>query len=205
MTGQLLARAVVEGRVSLEDEATQYLPSPYPNLANSGENIRLVHLANMTSQLLDNIPDFTQVRTIPGEPLAATRMRVVEQLHAGGIPAPAASRGAAARARHGARAVQRFEHAARRSCCRRSMASRSNPSSRARSKSPCAWAAARSRWRSYWRGDTPRATRNCRPSRRRWRIRGDRCATAPTTCCAMPRGSWSSGTLRSSSRTSRPG
>ncbi len=34
--------------------------------------------ANMTSQLLDNIPDFTQVRTIPSEPLAATRMRVVE-------------------------------------------------------------------------------------------------------------------------------
>ena len=78
MTGQLLARAVVEGRASLDDEATKYLPDPYPNLANSGEKIRLVHLANMTSQLLDNIPDFTQVRLVPGEPLAATRMRVVE-------------------------------------------------------------------------------------------------------------------------------
>jgi D-alanyl-D-alanine-carboxypeptidase/D-alanyl-D-alanine-endopeptidase len=78
MTGQLLARAVVEGRASLEDEATKYLPNPYPNLANSGENIRLLHLANMTSQLLDNIPDFTQVRLIPNEPLEATRMRVVE-------------------------------------------------------------------------------------------------------------------------------
>jgi serine-type D-Ala-D-Ala carboxypeptidase/endopeptidase len=78
MAGQLLARAVVEGRASLDDEATRYLPNPYPNLANSGENVRLVHLANMTSQLLDNIPDFTQVRRIPNEPLEATRMRVVE-------------------------------------------------------------------------------------------------------------------------------
>jgi CubicO group peptidase (beta-lactamase class C family) len=77
MTGQLLARAVVEGRASLDDEATKYLPEPYPNLANSGENIRLVHLANMTSQLLDNIPDITQVRLSPTEPLAASRMRVV--------------------------------------------------------------------------------------------------------------------------------
>jgi D-alanyl-D-alanine-carboxypeptidase/D-alanyl-D-alanine-endopeptidase len=78
MTGQLLARAVVEGRASLNDEATKYLDEPYPNLQNSGENIRLVHLANMTSQLLDNIPDVTQVRNVPGEPLTVTRMRVFE-------------------------------------------------------------------------------------------------------------------------------
>jgi CubicO group peptidase (beta-lactamase class C family) len=76
MTGQLLARAVVEGRANLEDEATTYLVESYPNLANSGENIRLVHLANMTSQLVDNIPDVTQVRLVSTEPLAASRMRV---------------------------------------------------------------------------------------------------------------------------------
>ena len=46
----------------------------YPNLANGGEKIRLIHLANLTSQLVDNIPDLTQVRTVPGEPMAATRM-----------------------------------------------------------------------------------------------------------------------------------
>lgn len=77
MTGQLLARAVVEGRASLEDEATTFLAESYPNLANSGENIRLVHLANMTSQLVDNIPDLTQVRLVSTEPLAASRMRVI--------------------------------------------------------------------------------------------------------------------------------
>src|SRR5262249_14868689 len=49
----------------------------YPNLANSGESIRLVHLVNMTSQLPDNIPDLTQVRVVPGEPLPATYTQVV--------------------------------------------------------------------------------------------------------------------------------
>jgi CubicO group peptidase (beta-lactamase class C family) len=77
MTGQLLARAVIEGRASLNDEAEKYMEAPYPNLANGGEKIRLVHLANMTSQLVDNIPDLTQVRAVPGEPLAATHMHVI--------------------------------------------------------------------------------------------------------------------------------
>ena len=75
--GQLLARAVVEGRASLNDEVDKYLGAPYPNLANGTEKVRLIHLANMTSQLVDNIPDLTQVRAVPGEPLSATRMRVI--------------------------------------------------------------------------------------------------------------------------------
>ena len=83
MTGQLLARAIVEGRASLDDEVDEISRrARIPNLANGGENIRLVHLANMTSQLVDNIPDLTQVRTVPGEPLAATRMRRDRELHA---------------------------------------------------------------------------------------------------------------------------
>ena len=78
MAGQLLARAVIEGRASLNDEAGKYLDEPYPNLQNGGEKIRLVHLANMTSQILDIIPDLTQVRSVPGESLTVTRMRVLE-------------------------------------------------------------------------------------------------------------------------------
>jgi serine-type D-Ala-D-Ala carboxypeptidase/endopeptidase len=77
MTGQLLARAIVEGRAALNDEASKYLDEPYPNLEAGGEKIRLVHLANMTSQLADNIPDTTQVRMVPGEALADTLMRVL--------------------------------------------------------------------------------------------------------------------------------
>jgi D-alanyl-D-alanine-carboxypeptidase/D-alanyl-D-alanine-endopeptidase len=79
MTGQLLARAIVEGRAVATDDIGKYLADPYPNLENGGERIRLVHLANMTSQLADVIPDLTQVRAVPGEPLAATQMRVVVQ------------------------------------------------------------------------------------------------------------------------------
>jgi len=77
MTAQILARAVVEGRATLNDEVSRYFEPPYPNLAHDGENIRLVHLANTTSQLLDNIPDLTQVRPVPGEPQGATYMREV--------------------------------------------------------------------------------------------------------------------------------
>ena len=77
MTGQLLARALVEGRANLNDEATKYLDEHYDNLENGGERVRLLHLANMTSQLSDNIPDLSQVRLVPGEPLAATRLRVL--------------------------------------------------------------------------------------------------------------------------------
>lgn len=76
MAAQLLARAVVEGRATLEDEVTKYLDAPYPNLVKDGEPIRLLHLVNMTSQLVDNIPDTTQVRKLETEPLATTKMRV---------------------------------------------------------------------------------------------------------------------------------
>ena len=76
MTGQLLARAIVEGRAALDDEAAKYLDETYPNLANAGEKIRLLHLSNMTSQLADNIPDVTQVREAPGESLVVARMKV---------------------------------------------------------------------------------------------------------------------------------
>jgi serine-type D-Ala-D-Ala carboxypeptidase/endopeptidase len=75
--GQLLARAIIEGRADLNDEVEKYLGDPYPNFTKDGEKMRLVHLANMTSQLVDNIPDLTQVRAVPGEPIAATYMRVI--------------------------------------------------------------------------------------------------------------------------------
>jgi CubicO group peptidase (beta-lactamase class C family) len=78
MTGQLLARAVVEGRAVLEGEVSKYLPVPYPNLANGDVPVRLSHLVSGTSQLVDNIPDLTQLRRVPGEPFAVTQMRVYD-------------------------------------------------------------------------------------------------------------------------------
>jgi len=77
--GQLLARAVVEGRAALEDDVTKYLDDKYPNFTREDQPIRLVHLANMTSQLVDNIPDMTQVRAVPGVPLSTTRMEVYDK------------------------------------------------------------------------------------------------------------------------------
>lgn len=53
----LLAKAVVEKRVKLTDDVRQYLPGSYANLAFEGQPIQLLHLANTTSGLPDNIPD----------------------------------------------------------------------------------------------------------------------------------------------------
>jgi CubicO group peptidase (beta-lactamase class C family) len=77
--GQLLARAIIEGRATLEDEIDKYLDEPYPNLATGSEKIRLLHLVNSTSHLADNIPDLTQLRGVPDEPLTVTRMRALEK------------------------------------------------------------------------------------------------------------------------------
>ncbi len=83
MTGQLLARAIVEGRVETQDDVAKYLGEPFPNLEFGGERIRVVHLVNMTSQLADTIPDLSQVRPAGSEPLAVARMRVLQQY---GVP-----------------------------------------------------------------------------------------------------------------------
>lgn len=77
LTGQILARAIVEGRASPTDEVAKFLAEPYPNLENGGENVRLVHLTNRTSGLADNIPDLSQVRPVPGQITAATHMSVL--------------------------------------------------------------------------------------------------------------------------------
>ena len=53
----LLAKAVVEKRVKLDDDIRQYLDGEYANLAYEGKPIKLVHLTNMTSELPDNFPD----------------------------------------------------------------------------------------------------------------------------------------------------
>jgi CubicO group peptidase (beta-lactamase class C family) len=47
----LLAQAVVEGRVKLDDDIRRYLPGSYPNLAYHGHPVRVVNLANHTSGL----------------------------------------------------------------------------------------------------------------------------------------------------------
>lgn len=56
-TSVLLARAVLEKKVKLDDDIRKYLKGNYPNLAYEGKPIQLIHLANLTSRLPDNLPD----------------------------------------------------------------------------------------------------------------------------------------------------
>ena len=53
----ILARAVLEQKVNLEDDIRRYLKGNYPNLEYAGHPIRLVHLANTSSLLPDWLPE----------------------------------------------------------------------------------------------------------------------------------------------------
>lgn len=55
-TGTLLARAVMEGKVKLDDDIRQYMTESYPNLEYQGQPIRLVHLLNHSSGLPFSLP-----------------------------------------------------------------------------------------------------------------------------------------------------
>ncbi|MCF2443975.1 beta-lactamase family protein [Dyadobacter sp. CY345] len=57
----LLAFAVTEGKVKLDDDIRNYLPGDYLNLAYQGEAVKLVHLANLTSELPNWLPDKPEV------------------------------------------------------------------------------------------------------------------------------------------------
>lgn len=60
-TSLLLAHAVTEGKVDLQDDIRIYLPGDYPKLSADGTPVRLIDLANTTSALPDNLPDFTKL------------------------------------------------------------------------------------------------------------------------------------------------
>lgn len=74
LAGTLMARAVLEGRVGLEDDVRSYLQGDYPNLQYQGQPIRVRHLLSHTSGLPNMLPerantvleDFTDHRA-PGE------------------------------------------------------------------------------------------------------------------------------------------
>lgn len=57
-TGMLLARAVTDGKLALDDDVRRYLPGSFPNLAFEGRPIRVVDLASHTSGLPKNLPAF---------------------------------------------------------------------------------------------------------------------------------------------------
>jgi serine-type D-Ala-D-Ala carboxypeptidase/endopeptidase len=76
-TSFLLAKAVLENRVSLDDDIRKYLVGDYPNLEFNGRPIQLVHLANTTSELPDWLPPFTdEIKSATPESAAAIRAKV---------------------------------------------------------------------------------------------------------------------------------
>jgi len=56
-SGVLLAQAVIEKRVAMDDDVRKYLDGNYPNLEFEGHPIRLFHLINHTSRLPSFLPD----------------------------------------------------------------------------------------------------------------------------------------------------
>jgi len=56
-TGTLLAQAVVEKKVSLDDDVRKYLDGDYPNLEYQGQPVRLCQLINHTSGLPRSLPE----------------------------------------------------------------------------------------------------------------------------------------------------
>jgi CubicO group peptidase (beta-lactamase class C family) len=64
-TGVLLAQAVIEKKVRLEDDVRKYLVGNYPNLEFNGQPIRLVHLINHTSRLPFVLPDRPELFQTP--------------------------------------------------------------------------------------------------------------------------------------------
>jgi D-alanyl-D-alanine-carboxypeptidase/D-alanyl-D-alanine-endopeptidase len=68
-TAILLARAVVEDRVTLNDDVRRYLDGQYPNLEFNGEPIRLIHLLNHNSGLPGMFP-----QSLSGKPSEEPRV-----------------------------------------------------------------------------------------------------------------------------------
>jgi len=54
-TGTLAAKAVLERKLTLEDDIRKYLPKPYPNLEYKGKPIKIKHLLTHTSGIIGDV------------------------------------------------------------------------------------------------------------------------------------------------------
>jgi serine-type D-Ala-D-Ala carboxypeptidase/endopeptidase len=77
----ILANAVIEGRVKLDDDIRKYLNDSYPNLEFEGHFIRLVHLANTTSLLPDWLPELpAEIKGLKPDSALAVKIKYYENL-----------------------------------------------------------------------------------------------------------------------------
>ncbi|RTZ49251.1 class A beta-lactamase-related serine hydrolase [Chryseobacterium arthrosphaerae] len=61
-TGQLLAQAVLEGKVNLDDDVRKYLKGSYPNLEYNGVPIKIRNLISYETALPRNLPNDDELR-----------------------------------------------------------------------------------------------------------------------------------------------
>lgn len=61
-TGQLLAQAVLEGKISLDDDVRKYLKGSYPNLEYNGVPIKIRNLISYETALPRNLPNDDELR-----------------------------------------------------------------------------------------------------------------------------------------------
>lgn len=61
-TGQLLAQAVLENKINLEDDIRKYLKGSYPNLEYNGTPIKIKDLISYRTALPRNLPDDAEIR-----------------------------------------------------------------------------------------------------------------------------------------------
>lgn len=73
-TGVLLAQAVTERKLTLEDDVRKWLPGEYPSLEYEGQPVRLWQLTNHTSGLPLNLPEGLPA-PVPGQRDSATDFR----------------------------------------------------------------------------------------------------------------------------------
>lgn len=77
----ILANAVIEGRVKLDDDIRKYLKESYPNLEFNGQFIKLVHLANTTSLLPDWLPELpAEMKGMSPDSAMALRIKYYQNL-----------------------------------------------------------------------------------------------------------------------------
>ena len=79
-TSLLLAHAVQEGRIGLQDDIRRYLPVACTNLAFGASPVRVIDLADTTSALPDNLPNFQEVTAkAPEEQKAFVLAKVLDE------------------------------------------------------------------------------------------------------------------------------
>ena len=77
----ILANAVIEGRVKLDDDIRKYLKGSYPGLEFNGHSIQLVHLANTTSLLPDWLPELpAEMKGMSPDSALAVKIKHYEKL-----------------------------------------------------------------------------------------------------------------------------